>query len=100
MLADTPGRRLKVLTAGLHQLGARCESLGGGFSADAAPSFVAASPWQANAGAVNTAGAGSRKDVAALAGRMHATGSKYAEVGTRYTETDKDGAAQLRELAG
>ena len=31
---------------------------------------------------------------------MHATGSKYAEVGTRYTETDKDGAAQLREFAG
>jgi hypothetical protein len=48
MSADTPGRRLKVLTAGLLQLTAGCVSFGGELSADAAPSVVAASPWQTN----------------------------------------------------
>jgi hypothetical protein len=43
MPADTPGRRLKVLQDGLHQLGARCETLGGELSTAAAPSFEAAS---------------------------------------------------------
>ncbi|HYB35403.1 MAG TPA: hypothetical protein VEF72_06235 [Mycobacterium sp.] len=50
-MPDTRGHRLKVLAAGLHQVGAKCEKLGGELSATAVPSFVAASPWQASAGA-------------------------------------------------
>ena len=42
MPADTPGRRLKVLVNGLHQLGARCETLGGELSTPAPPHFEAA----------------------------------------------------------
>jgi hypothetical protein len=76
-MPDTPGRRLKVFTAGLHQLGARCPSLGGTLSAEAVPSFVAASSWQSNAGAVN----------------------KYSAAGTDYTETDEDGAGGFGGLA-
>jgi hypothetical protein len=98
-MPDTPGRRLKVFTAGLHQLGARCQSLDGTLSAEAVPSFVAASSWQSNAGAVNLACAGSRTDLTALAGRAQASGTKYSAVGTDYTETDEDGAGRFRGLA-
>lgn len=98
MPADTPGRRLKVLAAGLHELGARCETLSGELSTSAAPSFVAASSWQANAGAINIACAGSRKDVAALTGRLEASGTKYAKAGTSYTQTEEESAGSLRGL--
>ena len=98
-MPDTPGRRLKVFTAGLHQLGARCQSLGGTLSAEAVPSFVAASSWQSIAGAVNLACAGSRKDLAALAGRAQASGTKYSAAGTDCTETDEDGAGGFGGLA-
>jgi hypothetical protein len=40
------------------------------------------SSWQANAGAVNIARAGARKDLAGLAERMAASGTKYADAGT------------------
>jgi transposase-like protein len=69
-------------------------------SAAAASSSTAVSTWQANAGVVNVACAGSRKSLAVLAGRMQATGTKYAEAGTGYTATDEDGAARSRGLLG
>jgi hypothetical protein len=98
MAADTPGSRLKVLAAGLHQLGARCEKLSGELCAEAAPSFVAASPWQANAGALNIACSELRKDLAVLAGRLSTRGTKYSRAGASYTATDDDGAAKFRGL--
>lgn len=98
MSADTLGRRLKVLAAGLHELGARCETRIGELSTAAAPSLVDASSWQANAGAVNIAYAGSRRDLTALTGRMKASGTKYAEAGTSYTQTEEESAASLRGL--
>ncbi|WP_293058803.1 hypothetical protein [Mycobacterium sp.] len=45
MPAETPGCRLKVLAAGLAQVGAECETISAGLSADTAPSLVAASVW-------------------------------------------------------
>ena len=98
-MPDASDRRLKVFTAGLQQLGARCESLGGALSADAVPSFVAASSWQSNAGAVNIACAGSHKDLTALAGRAQASGTKYSAAAADYIETDEDGAGGFRGLA-
>ena len=98
MSADTSGRRLKVLASGLHQLGARCETLGGQLSTPAAPSFVAASPWQASAGVVNTASAAARKDLTAIAERVGTRGTHYSTAATAYTETDEDGAGRLRGL--
>ncbi|EUA35790.1 hypothetical protein I553_6207 [Mycobacterium xenopi 4042] len=47
-----------MLAVGLHQLGAQCETLHAELSAVAVPSFIAASSWQSNAGAVNIAAAG------------------------------------------
>jgi hypothetical protein len=99
MSANTSGRHLKVLTGGLQQLGARCESLGNSLSTAAAPSLAAVSTWQANAGAVNSASGGSCKDLAGLAARMGVSGAKYSEAGSSYTATDEDGAAGLRGLA-
>jgi hypothetical protein len=94
------GSRLKVLAGGLHELSARCESLGGTLSNAVASPLTAVSTWQANADVVNVACAGSRKSLAVLAGRMQATGAKYAEAGTGYTATNDDGAARLRGLLG
>ena len=98
-MPETAGHRLKVFSVGLHQLAARCEGLGGTLSAEAVPSFVAASSWQSNAGAVNLACAGSRTDLTALAGRAQASGTKYSAAGTDYTETDEDGAGGFGGLA-
>jgi hypothetical protein len=65
MSDDTPGGRLKVFTAGLGQLAVRCQSLGATLCAESASSLVAASLWQANAGAVNIACGGTRKGLEA-----------------------------------
>jgi hypothetical protein len=42
MPADTRGRRLEVVSDRLHQLGARCETLGVELPTTAAPTFTAA----------------------------------------------------------
>ncbi|HZE17761.1 MAG TPA: hypothetical protein VE197_19820 [Mycobacterium sp.] len=60
---------------------------------------MAASPWQASAGAVNIACAGSRKDLTALAERLDTRGAKYSTADTNYTATDDDGCAQFCGLA-
>lgn len=98
-MADTPGHQLKVLAAGLHQLGARCETLGAELSTAAASSFVAASPWLANAGAVNIAAAAARKDLTAVAQRLGARGAHYPTAGSAYTENDEESGEQFRGLA-
>jgi hypothetical protein len=95
-MPDTRGRRLKVLAAGLHQVGAKCEKLGGELSAAAVPSFVAASPWQASAGAVNIATAAARKDVAAIAQRVSTRGADYSKAGTAYTAADEKSGGRFR----
>lgn len=88
MPADTPGRRMKVLAAGLAHLGTECETISAELSADTAASFVAASVWQSNAGVVNVAAATARKDLGAIAARIGTRGTNYATAGTRYTETE------------
>lgn len=100
MPADTQGRRLKVLADGLAQLGAECEQISAGLSADTAASFVAASVWQSNAGMVNVAAATARKNLGAIAARVGTRGGDYATAGTRYTETEDASAARLRGLIG
>jgi hypothetical protein len=98
MPADSPGRRLKVLAAGLYELGIKCEKLGAELFAEAAASFVAASPWQSNAGTVNIAATGARKDMAGLANRIDSRAANYSRAGAKYTETEQDSAAQFRRL--
>jgi hypothetical protein len=100
MPADASGHRLKVLAAGLAQLGNECETISGGLCADSAASFVAASVWQSNAGAVNIAAATARKDLAAIAARIRTRGANYATAGNRYTETKDASATRLRGLVG
>jgi hypothetical protein len=98
MTANTPGRRLKVLACGLHQLGARCVSEAEALSAIATRSLGTGSAWQANAGAVEVASACSRKDLARLVARMSMSGTKYAKAGANYLRNDEDCATELRGL--
>jgi hypothetical protein len=98
MSADPPGRRLKVLAAGLCELGTNCEKLGAELFTEAAASFVAASPWQSNAGTVNIAAAGARKDMAGLAKRIDTRAANYSRAGAEYIVTEEDSAAQFRRL--
>jgi hypothetical protein len=81
MTANTPGRHLKVLASGLHQLGTRCESEAETLSTIATPSLGTVSTWQANVGAVEVASACSRTDLARLVARMGMSGTKYAKGG-------------------
>jgi hypothetical protein len=81
--AETTGHRLKVLVAGLHQLGAECEGVSDELSVAAAPSVVVASPWQSNAGAVNIAVAAAGKDLTAIAERVDRRGANYRAGGCR-----------------
>ncbi|KAA8956035.1 hypothetical protein [Mycobacterium sp.] len=97
-MSDIPDRRLKVLVAGLAQLGSECETVSAGLSGGAAASFVAASVWQSNAGAVNLAAAAARTNLGAIAARIGARGGHYAAACVAYTETDQDNAVTLREL--
>jgi hypothetical protein len=98
MLADSPGRRLKVLAAGLHELGTKCEKLGTELVAEAAASFVATSPWQSNAGTVNLAATEARKDMTELAKRIDTRAANYSRAGTKYTANEQDSAAQFGRL--
>jgi hypothetical protein len=98
MPADSPGRRLKVLAAGLCELGTQCEKLGAELSAEAAASFVAASPWQSNVGTVSIAATAARKDMAGLANRIETRAANYSRAGAKYTATEEDSAAQFRRL--
>ncbi|MBO0879427.1 MAG: hypothetical protein J2P17_03460 [Mycobacterium sp.] len=61
-------------------------------------SFVAASPWQSNAGTVNIAAAGVRKDMAGLANRIDIRAANHGRAGAKYTATEEDSAAQFRRL--
>ncbi|MDI3312988.1 MAG: hypothetical protein QJR12_01510 [Mycobacterium sp.] len=98
MAADTPGRQLRVLAAGLHQLGDECEKIGGELAAAGAPMAVAAWPWQSNTGTINIAAAAAGKDVVAIRQRIATRGADYHAAGTAYTATDDDGAARFRGL--
>jgi hypothetical protein len=69
--ADTTGHRIKLVAAGLRQVGARCDTIAGGLSASAAAPAVAALTWQTNATAVSTARAGACADLAGAAARSH-----------------------------
>ncbi|EID17583.1 hypothetical protein [Mycobacterium xenopi] len=97
MPADT-GRGLRVLAVGLHQLGAQCETLHAELSAVAVPSFIAASSWQSNAGAVNIAAAGARSDLTAIAHRVATRGANYSKAGTAYAVTDEESSGRFRGL--
>jgi hypothetical protein len=96
--ADSPGRRLKVLAAGLYELSAKCEKLATELSAEAAASFVAASPWQSNVGVVDIAAAEVRKDMAELARRIDTRAAHYSRAGAEYTATEEGSVAQFRGL--
>lgn len=98
MSTETPGTRLKIATAGLHQLATRGENLAGGLSATAAPSLTAASSWQASAGVVSGACAQSHRDLATLTRRMRDSAARYIEAGAGYSVTDVAGALRFREL--
>ena len=97
---DTSGSPLKVLAAGLHQLGGECEKISGELAAAGGTLVVATSPWQSNAQTVNIAAAAAGKDLGAIAGRVGARGVHYSTAGTAYTATDEEGAGRIRGLAG
>jgi hypothetical protein len=99
MPADTSGPRLKVLAAGLHQLGSECEQISGELATAAASAVVAASSWQSNARAVNVATTAASKDVGAIARRVGSRGVEYRTAGSAYTATDEEGAGRFRGLA-
>jgi UDP-N-acetylglucosamine enolpyruvyl transferase len=90
---------LKVLAAGLHEMGAECEMAAADLSS-VAPPPVAASSWQGTAAVVNMASAGSRKDVAALAAQIGAFGANLHDAGDSYTTIDGDAAARLARTCG
>jgi len=98
MPADTPGRRLKVLASGLHQLGTICEKINGELSADAARTVVAASSWASSAVTATITAAAAGKDLAAIAEGIGTRGADYAKAGTMYTETDEDSGGTFRGL--
>jgi hypothetical protein len=98
MPADTPGRRVKVLAAGLGRLGTTCQMVSAEVSAAAAPSVVAVSPWQSTTATVNTAAAAADKDLTAIAQRLSTRGAHYTAAGARYTHTEQDSAGRLRGL--
>jgi hypothetical protein len=97
-MPDTPGRRLKVLAAGLQQLGTTCEKIAGELSAGAVRSFVAASPWQSNAATVNIGAAGAGEDLIALAQRVGTRAADYSKAFTMYTDNEDGSAARFRGL--
>jgi hypothetical protein len=98
MPADTPGRRLKVLSAGLHRLSAECEKITGELSADAASPVPAVSGWASSAATVNVAALMAGKDLTAIAERIGSRGMDYAKAGTMYIETDQDSGGDFRGL--
>lgn len=98
MPADTPGRRLKVVAAGLHQLGNTCEKISGELSTDAKPPSLGKSGWQSSATTAHTAATGAGKDLAAIATRIGTRGTYYNTAGTAYTQTEHESAAKLRKL--
>lgn len=89
-MSATPGSRLKVLPAGLHQLDVKCQTLAGELAAMASPVAVAASAWQSNANVVSTAGLATGKDLAALSGRVRARGNAYSTAGSGYSADEQD----------
>jgi hypothetical protein len=97
-MADTPGYRMKVLAAGLRQLGDTCEKMAAELSTSAAFSLITASPWQSNATTVNIGAAAASRDLIVIAQRVDTRGAGYSKAGTAYTGTEDDNAAQLRRL--
>jgi hypothetical protein len=92
------GKPLKVLAAGLHQLGTECEKISGELSAAAAPSFVAASTWQSTAATAKVAADAASKDLAAVAERVGRRGADYSQAGAMYTATEDESAGRFRGL--
>jgi len=88
----TPGTRLNVLSAGLHQLDVKCQTLAGQLTAVVPAPSVATSTWQSNAAVVAAAQAASVEDLEALAGRVRSRGGSYSTSGARYTANEQDAA--------
>lgn len=91
---------MKVLAAGLQQLGDQCEKISRELAAAAAPAAVVASTWQANAGTVSIAAAAASKDLGTIVRRVDTRGVHYTTTGTAYTATDQRNAGRLRGLTG
>ncbi|GFG73214.1 hypothetical protein [Mycobacterium botniense] len=89
---------MRVLAAGLVQLGTDCETISAGLAAHTAGPVVAASAWQSNVGAVNLAAAAARTNLGAIATRIADRGRHYGAAGAAYPTTDQDNAVMLREL--
>lgn len=97
MPADAPGC-LQVVVAGLRQLGTTCERLGRELSAAAGPSWAAGSPWQSTAATVEVACAAARQDLAVMAARLQASGTRYLRAADDFVATEDAGAAALGEV--
>lgn len=98
MPADTPGRRVKVLAAGLRQLGLRCEAVSGELSAAAAVPPASASSWQTNAAVVNASQAEACADLAIAASRLEARAEMYTKAASDYTTNEQHAAVQFTVL--
>ncbi|MBO0881910.1 MAG: hypothetical protein J2P17_16530 [Mycobacterium sp.] len=89
--------RLRVTPAGLRSQSGACEALAGELSAASAPS-VAASTWQANAGAVNVSNARTAKAMATFVTRTQTTATKLTLAAGVYERQDAQSAATLAKL--
>lgn len=98
MPAGTPGRRLKVLASGLHQLSTTCDKISGELSADAKPPSVGKSGWQSSAATTHAAAAEAAKDLAGIGTRIATRGTCYDTASTAYRQTEDESAAKLRKL--
>jgi hypothetical protein len=99
MPAETPGRRLQVLTSGLHQLATRCAQISAQLAPAAVPRVTAGSGWPYSAATASTAATAAGKDLARIGTRINTRGADYSTAGSAYTQTENDSAAKLRALA-
>jgi hypothetical protein len=99
MPAETPGRRLQILTSGLHQLAMRCAQVSAQLAPAATPPVIVGSGWPHSATTASTAATAAGKDLAGIGTQINTRGAAYSTTGSAYTQTENDSAAKLRELA-
>ncbi|MEB3049703.1 hypothetical protein KV112_08135 [Mycolicibacter sp. MYC123] len=98
MPSEAPGRRVKVLAAGLRQLSAHCGAVGTELAAEAAAPPMTATTWQTNATAVHAARTAACADLASAANHLNTRAQTYAKAGTDYAIDDQHAAAQFTVL--
>jgi hypothetical protein len=97
-MAQTPGFRVKVLAAGLHQLARKCEHVSGELTGAAKAPPISVSGWASSAKTARSAAERAGKDVAAVAAHFAARGAHYNAVGTAFTEQEERSAHRVHAI--